>query len=226
MIEPLHSPSNPVITRPVDDGNSSFKPMPRRQLMRLLAVVGGTTILGTNFASADLYERWVDRLRSGGGRYSNSADISSDLVRVLGRDTMRYASYLQRLRLRHISVEQIIRPHANKRGSVQNTLPPTSMWRNIRSTLMVLDRIASLMREDVRIITSAYRSPAYNARCPGAARDSMHTRNNAIDVKFSSSPGRVVEAANSLRNRGYFKGGVGRYGSFTHIDTRGENVSW
>ncbi len=195
--------------------------------MRMLALLGGGLVCGGEFAQAELYERWIDRLsRSGDRRPGSSTRISSDLIQVLGRQANEYAGYLQRLRLRNVTVEQIIRPHANKRGSVQNTLPPSSMWRNMRNTLKVADRIASMLGEKVHTVTSAYRSPSYNAACRGAARDSMHMRNNALDLKFSSSPGRVVEAAIALRNQGYFKGGVGRYGSFTHIDTRGENVSW
>jgi hypothetical protein len=29
-----------------------------------------------------------------------------------------------------------------------------------------------------------------------------------------------------MRSTGLFQGGVGRYGSFTHIDTRGSNADW
>lgn len=219
----MHTDKKAIKTGIVDIENIN-KQLPRRDLMRMLALIGGSTIFGAEFANADLYERWVDRLRS--GRRVRGVDVPADWVKVLGSRTLDYASYLHRLRLRNLTPEEIIRPHTNKRGSVQNTLPPMSMWRNIRSTLMVVDRISSMLREDVRAVTSVYRSPSYNRMCRGASRDSYHMRNNAIDIKFTTSPGQVVEAANALRNRGYFKGGVGRYGSFTHIDTRGENVSW
>jgi uncharacterized protein YcbK (DUF882 family) len=75
-------------------------------------------------------------------------------------------------------------------------------------------------------IVSAYRSPAYNATCSGARRGSWHQANVALDVKFAASPSTVAGAARSLRSRGLFRGGVGRYGTFTHIDTRGRNVDW
>jgi hypothetical protein len=29
-----------------------------------------------------------------------------------------------------------------------------------------------------------------------------------------------------MRNCGLFRGGVGGYGGFTHIDTRGQNIDW
>jgi len=36
----------------------------------------------------------------------------------------------------------------------------------------------------------------------------------------------VTSTARNLRDRGLFKGGVGGYWNFTHIDTRGENMNW
>ena len=100
------------------------------------------------------------------------------------------------------------------------------MWRNIVPTLRVADRMAAELRCPIVEIVSAYRSPGYNSRCPGARRESMHTRNLALDLKFATSPRNVAHAAERLRSKGYFRGGIGRYGSFTHIDTRGENVDW
>lgn len=137
-----------------------------------------------------------------------------------------YAAYLAKQRLRNISVKQVIDAHMKTRGTVRNTPPPRSMWKNIVPALRVADRIAAELRVPVVEVVSAYRSPSYNARCPGAKRESMHTRNLALDLKFATSPRNVAAMAERLRKKGYFKGGIGRYGSFTHIDTRGENVDW
>lgn len=137
-----------------------------------------------------------------------------------------YAAYLAKQRLRNISVKQVIGAHMKMRGSVRNTPPPRSMWKNIVPALRVADRIAAELRSPVVEIVSAYRSPSYNARCPGAKRESMHTRNLALDLKFSVSPRTVAAMAERLRDKRYFKGGIGRYSGFTHIDTRGENVDW
>jgi len=230
LLVDIEKPSNDdsQTTDCTSDCTSDLQPhLPRRQALRMLALLGGGLVFGSQFAQAEAYERWIDRLRgSSSGSSNTNVRISPELLRALGPQTTQYASYLQRLRLQRVSIEQILRPHANKRGSVQNTLPPQSMWRNIRTTLQVIDQVGRLLGEDVRVVTSAYRSPAYNSSIRGAARESWHLRNNAIDVQYYSSPGRVVEAANALRNRGVFRGGVGRYGSFTHIDTRGENASW
>jgi uncharacterized protein YcbK (DUF882 family) len=137
-----------------------------------------------------------------------------------------YAAYLAKQRFRNISVKQVIDAHMKMRGTVRNTPPPRSMWKNIVPALRVIDRIASELRAPVVEIVSAYRSPSYNARCPGAKRESMHTRNLAVDVKLATSPRNVAAMADRLRGKRYFKGGIGRYSSFTHIDTRGENVDW
>ena len=82
------------------------------------------------------------------------------------------------------------------------------------------------MNVGVKEVVSAYRSPAYNARCAGAKRRSWHQANVAVDVKFHTGARNVTATARNLRDRGLFKGGVGSYSSFTHIDTRGQNVNW
>ena len=93
-------------------------------------------------------------------------------------------------------------------------------------TLRVADRIAMEMNVHEVEVLSGYRSPAYNARCAGAKRGSWHQANVALDVKFPTRASRVAATARNLRDRGLFKGGVGGYWNFTHIDTRGENVNW
>jgi hypothetical protein len=45
-------------------------------------------------------------------------------------------------------------------------------------------------------------------------------------VQFGVAPSVVAQTARTLRSRGVFRGGVGRYSTFTHIDTRGQNVDW
>ena len=47
-----------------------------------------------------------------------------------------------------------------------------------------------------------------------------------MDIVFNCPPGKVAAMARAMRSAGLFKGGVGRYGSFTHIDTRGSNADW
>jgi len=200
--------------------------IPRRRALGILTLGGMGVFFGNALHAAGIVEsRWSSNVRI--QQRARLLRIPVEWVDTLGPRVLDYATFLSRLRLRTITPAQIIAPHLNKRGKIQNTLPPTNMWPSIRNTLVVVDRAALMLRDPLREVTSAYRSPAYNAACRGAARDSWHMRNNALDMKFTaSSPGRVAEALTALRNRGMFKGGVGRYGGFTHIDTRGENVSW
>lgn len=137
-----------------------------------------------------------------------------------------YAAFLSSLRLRTMSVGQIIAAHGKKRGTVWNSLPPRNAWPLIVPTLKAVDMVGVQLRMPVGDVVSVYRSPAYNSRCEGARSGSWHTRNVAIDVKFAARPSVVAATARALRARGYFRGGVGRYGTFVHIDTRGENFDW
>jgi Peptidase M15 len=137
-----------------------------------------------------------------------------------------YTRYLTRLNLKSICPKQVIEAHAKSHGSIWNTLPPKAWWTRMGYTLRVADRIAlELNVKDVEVI-SAYRCPAYNAHCEGAKSRSWHQANVAVDVKFPVRASLVTSTARNLRGRGLFKGGVGGYWNFTHIDSRGENMDW
>ena len=141
-------------------------------------------------------------------------------------DVKNYAAYLATLSLRHISPHEVINPHRRSRNGVPNRLPPPALWRKLAPTLAVADEIRQQLGVPLRLITSAYRSPAYNAQCPGAANRSFHTRNQALDLIFDTDPEHVAKVAEELRDQGFFRGGIGRYNSFIHIDTRGRNADW
>lgn len=152
--------------------------------------------------------------------------LNSTWVAREGSDLQEYADFLAGLKLKHVKPQQVIEAHAKRRGSVWNTLPPKKLWKNMSPTLKAVDRVADEIGRDVGEIVSAYRSPAYNRRCPGASSKSWHMSNVAVDVKFAVRPSTVSSIARRLRKRGYFSGGVGRYYGFTHIDTRGYNADW
>ena len=163
------------------------------------------------------------------GRGAVSLDMSAlppEWVQRQGNELKVYAAYLTSIRLQRLTPQQVIAAHAKRHGRIWNSLPPRSLWRQMVPTLRVVDRVAVELGQPVGEIISAYRSPAYNATCPGARSGSWHQANVAVDVKFAASASTVSGAARSLRTRGLFRGGVGRYGSFTHIDTRGKNVDW
>ena len=154
------------------------------------------------------------------------AGIPSSWVKLKGTNVYRYANYIKSLRLRYITPRMVIAPHFKTRGSVANTLPPRKMWKKIGPTLKIIDRMAREMGVPVQHILSAYRSPSYNSAVRGKSR-SLHKANQAIDVVFrGASPSYVARVARYLRDKRKFKGGVGQYSGFVHVDTRGYNADW
>lgn len=137
-----------------------------------------------------------------------------------------YAAFLNSLNLHYITAEEIIRPHRNVRSGVENHLPPEHMWKRLIPTLKIADQIRHELGSQLVRINSAYRSPEYNAVCSGAASRSYHMKNCALDLIFESGPEKAAGMAMKLRESGAFRGGVGTYSGFIHIDTRGHNATW
>ena len=156
----------------------------------------------------------------------NLSELPPEWAHSQGSVLPEYTRYLSSIKLQNISVAQVIEAHAKSKGSVWNILPPKVWWARMAYTLRVADRIATEMGVRQVEVVSAYRCPAYNAHCEGAKARSWHQANVAVDVKFTSPASKVTAAARNLRDRGLFKGGVGGYWNFTHIDTRGENINW
>ena len=190
----------------------------RRSFLKKSALVTTGLLTTTSISSGFLFRR------------TRTLDLSflpkAWVQRQGANEIQAYAEYLQALRLKFVTPEQVIKAHARAKGSVWNVLPERDAWRNMGRTLKVADRMGAQLGTPVAEVTSAYRSPAYNRRCPGAKSNSWHLRNFALDLKFKASTSRVAGVARRLRDQGHFKGGVGRYSSFTHIDTRGTNVDW
>lgn len=136
-----------------------------------------------------------------------------------------YLRYLNTLGLKRVDPKQVIVSHAKNRGGVWNSLPPKAWWRRMGYTLRVVERIALEMNVSEVEVISAYRSKEYNARC-GGRRGSWHQANIALDIKFPVRASRVTATARELRDLGLFKGGVGGYWNFTHVDVRGQNINW
>jgi len=160
-----------------------------------------------------------------GKRSAADLGIPHKWIRQLGKECVDYANYIDRMRLGRVAVLQVVGYDYKQRGNVHNVIPPKRQWKYIKATLQVADRIGHELGMPASQIVSAYRSPAYNRRCGGASR-SQHMYNRALDIRFPTSAYQVTRAARDLRARGLFKGGVGSYSSFTHVDTRGENRDW
>ncbi|MCU0749790.1 MAG: D-Ala-D-Ala carboxypeptidase family metallohydrolase [Akkermansiaceae bacterium] len=153
-------------------------------------------------------------------------EIPDEWRTLHGRAAAEYLRYLQGLNLRRVSPHQVIATHAKKKGDVWNSIPPKAWWNRMGYVLRVVERVAMEMNVNQVEVVSAYRSPAYNARCAGARTGSWHQANVAADVKFPVRASQVTATARQLRDLGLFKGGVGGYWNFTHIDARGQNINW
>lgn len=238
MTDPQQQPTQPasiILTTTSSDSLTS-----RRNVIGTLGVAAAALCASTGTAGAMWKWGGMDdvpvvkvktipsdsRVGKGAAPSKNVGGFPEEWVRLQGRNLKDYTNYLNSLKLRNISAQDVIAAHAKERGSVWNSLPPREWWTRMGYTLRVIDRVSSEMRTPVKEIVSAYRSPAYNARCGGAKAHSWHQANVAVDVQFDTSARNVSSATRSLRDRGLFKGGVGSYSSFTHIDTRGQNVNW
>lgn len=113
----------------------------------------------------------------------------------------------------------------SKRGGIKNTVPPQELWGNIIPTLHVLQFLRSKLKEPI-FMHSTYRSPEYNKAIDGATM-SQHTVFKAIDFTVRNySPKQIHATLVRAREQGLFRGGLGLYQTFVHIDTRGKNADW
>ncbi len=91
-------------------------------------------------------------------------------------------------------------------------------------TLVDVDHVAKLqqLRHDLGSsirINSAYRCPAHNAKI-GGSKFSQHKLGSATDIVVADmSPDEVADACEKFD-------GLGRYDTFTHIDSRGSQARW
>ncbi len=154
------------------------------------------------------------------------ADLPEEWLQRHGALVPAYLRYLNGLKMQRVCAQQVIESHAKAKGSVWNALPPKVWWNRMGYTLRVVDRIAREMNVSKVEVVSAYRCPVYNATCAGAKSGSWHQANVAVDVKFPTRASQVTRTARELRDLGLFKGGVGGYWDFTHIDCRGVNINW
>lgn len=142
----------------------------------------------------------------------------------------RFRTFVNGLGLRHFSAEELLfLGHSNAPGGScagRNSPPPESLWNNIANTAQMLDEIRHRLGAPCRI-NSAYRADPYN-RCVGGESGSLHMRFNAIDFRCDSgtsaqwhSVAKAVRASDPK-----YRGGIGKYNTFVHIDTRGQDANW
>jgi len=141
-------------------------------------------------------------------------------------DFRTFEEYFAALGIRHFTAKEFTEYfHVHRRG-VTNHEPPREMWGNIVATLKIVDNLRELWGRPI-VILSSYRSPAYNAAIGDAAPKSMHMQFRALDIAVSGkTPHQVFSQLMTWRDSGKFKGGLGLYNTFVHIDTRGNNATW
>lgn len=151
---------------------------------------------------------------------------------LLWSDYAEFDAFIKGLGLRYFSTDEflVLGGAHNSPGSPcagKNAYPPRGLWNNIAETAKVLDTFRHRVGKAI-VITNAYRTAAYNACLPDTAATSRHVVFNALDFKVENMA--APEAAMALRvlrdREGLFVGGIGRYNSFTHVDTRGSNATW
>ena len=137
-----------------------------------------------------------------------------------------YRKFLANNPVQYLSPNELLRPHFKTRGGACSGVPPEHLWRNMVVTVRVADEIRRRLGVPLHTVASAYRSPQYDAKCPGASKYSQHMHNRALDLVYACPPREAFDAADQLRKEGFFKGGIGLYSNFIHIDTRGRNATW
>lgn len=141
-------------------------------------------------------------------------------------DRTAFDNYIHSQGLHYFTPWEVLKPTGNSNRGVKNSPPPRALWPNIVPTLKVVDELRHRLGRPI-IITSSYRSPAYNRSLRGAAKNSQHLYFRALDIKAPGlSPRKVWLELRKMRSEGKFKGGIGLYPTFVHVDTRGENVNW
>lgn len=134
-------------------------------------------------------------------------------------------SFLSHYNINFFSADEIL--FLGDRNAVlkTNTLPPIELLPNIFNTLKVLNTLRLQIKEPIHIL-SGYRNEVYNKQIGGSSK-SQHLKFNALDFKCDvPNYDFIVSKIKRIMADTGIKGGIGKYGSFVHLDTRGYNVYW
>ena len=127
--------------------------------------------------------------------------------------------------IKYFTASEVLFKGKTNAGINVNKDPKLRLVTNIIPTLKVLDLLREEIGEPIEIL-SGYRNIKYN-RVVGGARNSQHLSFRAIDFKCKNkTPNELAEILLRYRDEGLFKGGIGVYKTFVHLDTRGENITW
>lgn len=137
-----------------------------------------------------------------------------------------FTDWFNRQGIRHFAAREFTSYFETRRRGVSNCAPPREMWKLILPTLRVVDALRNELGRPC-VVLSSYRCPAYNAAISGAAGKSYHMRFQALDVAVAGHTAEeVFRRLDEMRGAGIFRGGLGLYANFVHVDTRGSNATW
>ena len=100
--------------------------------------------------------------------------------------------------------------------------PEAWLQSRLKPLCEALEVVRAIWGQPIEVV-SGYRSPAFNASLPGAARKSQHMLGRAADIKVHGvDPDYVHDGVLRLVREGKLPRvkGLGRYPTFTHIDIR------
>jgi hypothetical protein len=139
--------------------------------------------------------------------------------------TQRLSRLMGAAGIEHFGPGEVLTLGAAHASNGLNTLPPLSIVHQIMPTLVVVDSLRDHLKSPVTIL-SGYRSEAYN-KAIGGAKASMHRQFRALDISAKNhTAAKVSEILKRWRDQGLWRGGLGRYASFVHIDDRTANADW
>lgn len=118
----------------------------------------------------------------------------------------------------HFSLGEFAQP---ARHGCEGAIYPEEWLPRLLELCKQLEIIRSSLGKPIRII-SGYRSPGYNKKLPGAAKNSQHMQGRAADIVVDGMHADDVhDAILALHKLGKIQiGGLGRYPGFTHVDIR------
>jgi hypothetical protein len=134
-----------------------------------------------------------------------------------------FQQLLDKAGVKHFTAKELFYRGASDAKLKLNTDPPRALWRNILPTAIVADEARRRFGKPLRV-NSAYRNAALN-RAIGGASHSQHMRFCALDLG-TPAPAKLYLILLDMRRAGLFRGGIGLYRTFVHVDTRGTNATW
>lgn len=129
--------------------------------------------------------------------------------------------------IKHFAPSEFLVKGGSHANNNLNTDPPRDLWPNVLPLVTLLEAFRERVDKPL-ILSSVYRSPAYN-KAIGGATSSEHMKFTAADFTVAdptSGPPDWAATLKAMRRDGMFSGGIGIYPTFVHVDVRGHDADW